>query len=231
MVQLLDAALAPSSRQTYAKAISSFISFCSTHSPNIPQFPASAANLASYITQMYSDGFAPTTMLSHLSALSYVHKLTGTPDHTQHFAIKKLITGAQKLDGRLDMRLPITPAVLGKLVHAVQFIAASEYLRLMLRSMFLLAFHAFLRIGEITVHGRNRRDTVVQLKDLTISSSELTLSMSHFKHNTSLRPVILSVSATHGQCCPVRALCRFMLVRGQVEGPLFAFADASPVWD
>ena len=44
----------------------------------------------------------------HMSVLSYVHKLAGMPDPAQHFIIKKLLAGAQKLSGKPDTRLPIS---------------------------------------------------------------------------------------------------------------------------
>ena len=89
--------------------------------------------------------------------------------------------------------------------------------------MFLLAFHAFLRIGEITVHSRTRSEYVIQLADVTISHSHIVLVLCHFKHTTSGRPVTLYISQTHNKYCPVQALSRFL------NGPLFAFANASPV--
>ena len=95
--------------------------------------------------------------------------------------------------------------------------------------MFLLAFHAFLRIGEITVHSRTRSEYVIQLADVTISHSHIVLVLCHFKHNTSGRPVTLHISQTQNKYCPVQALSRFLKVRGSFNGPLFAFANAYPV--
>ena len=151
------------------------------------------------------------------------------PDPTQHFVTKKLLAGAQKLPGKPDTRLPITPRVLCQIVDSTQFIASSAYLRYMLQSMFLLAFHAFLRIGEITVHSRTRSEFVIQLTDVTISHSHIVLVLCHFKHNTSGRPVTLHISQTHNKYCPVQALSRFPKVRGSFNGLLFAFANASPI--
>ena len=226
MNHLLTAALAPSSKRTYTTAITSYRNFCNAQFPNIAAFPASAALLASYVAYLYADGYAPTTMLTHMSALSYMHKITGSPDHTQQFVVKKLITGAQNLSGRQDTRLPITKSVLSKIVHAINFVASSEYIQLLLKSMFLLAFHAFLRIGEITVHGPQSRHSVIQLKDITVSSAELSVSITHFKHNISHRPVILAIAATHDPNCPVAAILKFLNVRGPVQGPLFSFDKA-----
>ena len=95
--------------------------------------------------------------------------------------------------------------------------------------MFLLAFHAFLRIWEITIHSRTRSDVSIQLGDVTISSTGIILVMSHFKHNTSGRPVTLSISHINDGYCPVHALSRFLKDSGPFKGPLFAFANASPV--
>ena len=99
----------------------------------------------------------------------------------------------------------------------------------MFQSMFLLSSHAFVFIGEITVHSKARHESVIQMTDVTISKSSLTLVMCHVKHNTSDRPVTLSISRTHGKYCPVLALSRFLRVRGTVQEPLYAFANASPV--
>ena len=99
----------------------------------------------------------------------------------------------------------------------------------MLQSMFLLAFHAFLRIGEITVHSRKKCDSVVQLGDASISDTGILLVISQFKHNASGRPVTLSILPTKDRYCPVHSLSQFLKVRGPVKGPMFAFANASPV--
>ena len=94
--------------------------------------------------------------------------------------------------------------------------------------MFLLAFHAFLRIGEITVHSRNKSDLVVQL-DVSISNTGSLLVMSQFKHNTSGHPVTLSILPTKDRYCPVNSLSQLLKVRGPAKGSLFAFTNASPV--
>ena len=73
----------------------------------------------------------------------------------------------------------------------------------MLQSMFVLAFHAFLRIGEITVHSRSRGESIVQLGDVTVSNTGIVLVMSHFKHDTSGRSVTLSISQINDGNCPV----------------------------
>ena len=121
----------------------------------------------------------------------------------------------------------ITTHVLGKIVQALKCVASSQYIQLLLKCMFLLAFRAFLRIGEITTHGN--QCYVVQFEDISIYLTGFSLTMSRFKRNSYRRPVTLSIAASGDECCPVAALKQFIQVRGQTPGPLFSFADASPV--
>ena len=46
------------------------------------------------------------------------------------------------------------------------------------------------------MHFRNKCDSVVQLGDVSVSDTCILLVMSQFKHNTSGRPVTLSILST-----------------------------------
>ena len=80
----------------------------------------------------------------------------------------------------------------------------------MLQNTYILAFHAVLRIGETTVHYIS--GSVTQLADIIISSSHVILVFCNLNHNTSRRPVTLSILSVDVQCCPVEALSLFTLV-------------------
>ena len=206
MTHLLNAAISDSKKQAYRRAILTYADFSKLHFPTYPIFLNSLGVLAAFIASLYSRHYAPATLMTYMSALSYIHKLAGKADPTQLFVIKKLLAGAQKLSGKPDTRLPISPSILHKIVDATQFIVSSTYLRNILQRMFLLAFDAFLRIREITVHSRSRGESIVQLGDVTISNTGVLLIMSHFKHNTSGRPVTLSISHTNDGHCQVQAV-------------------------
>ena len=79
------------------------------------------------------------------------------------------------------------------------------------------------------MHSRNKWDSVVQLGDVSISDTGILLVMLQFKHNTSGRTVTLSILSTRDRYCPVHSLLQFLKVHGPTKGPLFAFANASPV--
>ena len=192
MLRMLNAALSEGTKNAYKRSITSYVAFSRKLFPNCSVLPASTGVLATYIAILFSKHYVPATLMTYMSALTYIKKLSGMP--TQHSVITKLLAGAQKLAGKPDTRLLITPRVLCQIVDSTQFIASSDYLRYMLQSRFLLAFHAFLRIGEITVHSRTRSESVIQLADVTISHSHIVLVMCHIKHNTSGRPVTLLIS-------------------------------------
>ena len=61
-----------------------------------------------------------------------------------------MLCGARRLSASPDMRLPITLPVLKQLLDALPFVTYSFDQQQLFSAMFLLAFHAFLRIGEIT---------------------------------------------------------------------------------
>jgi hypothetical protein len=97
----------------------------------------------------------------------------------------------------------------------------------MLKAMFLLAFHAFLRIGEITTIGAGGSVVnVIHQENIHIVSTRLgaviSLTMHHFKHSTG-RPVTLRISSRTGEACPVEAVGKYMEMRGSNPGPFFVF--------
>ena len=95
MLRLLNAALTEGTRHAYKHAVTSFTAFSTTHFPASSVFPASIGALAAFVAHLFSQNYAPATLLTYMSALSYVHKLADMADPTQHFVIKKLLAGAQ----------------------------------------------------------------------------------------------------------------------------------------
>ena len=174
---------------------------------------------------------SPTTIATYVTALSYVNKILGAQDLTSSFIVKKLMAGLQRQGQAPDVRLPITIDILHKLVHAVRMIMPSCYQKCLYGSMFLLAFAAFLRIGEICPKTAKERNKVVQLDDCTFSESRdsVTVLIRNCKGNTSKTPFRITIQSNNsGAYCPVKALIDFIALRGLTPGPLFVFG-ALPV--
>ena len=100
--------------------------------------------------------------------------------------------------------------------------------------MFLVAFYGFFRVGELTVNGANLK-SLVHVQDLHFQFSNnvvtsATIVIEDFKHNTPRRPFSVFLErAERSTLCPVAYLQRYFSTRGATPGPLFCFADGSPV--
>jgi hypothetical protein len=66
------------------------------------------AVLALFVAHLYNKRYASSTVNTYVSALGYLHKLSGSADPTKVFYIMQMLKGYLKLGCRLDTRLPIT---------------------------------------------------------------------------------------------------------------------------
>ena len=139
-----------------------------------------------------------------------------------------------KLHSSPDVRLPITRSVLQDLVLALNHTNSSAFQRLLYQTMFLVAFYGFFRVGELTVNGANLK-SLVHVQDLHFQFSNnvvtsATIVIKDFKHNTTRRPFSVFLECAEGSTlCPVAYLQHYFSTRGATPGPLFCFADGSPV--
>jgi len=81
------------------------------------------------------------------------------------------------------------------------FDASSAYFRRLLQSMFLLTFHAYLRIGEIIVHS----DTIMATPSFNFPMLLLVIQ--------ALFCQLVTISQTSDAYCPVHALSQFLKLR------------------
>lgn len=140
--------LSQSTLSAYKSAFVTYRDFINMHfGSGVNPLPPSPQHLSAFITNCFLRKLAASLTRTLVSSLSFIFQLGGFQDITQHFIIK---IGFQKCKPSLDPRLPITPAILIQLVNALQHTSSSAFLRCLLRAMFILAFCAFLQVGEIT---------------------------------------------------------------------------------
>ena len=96
--------------------------------------------IALFIAYLFEEGKSPNTISTYLAALSYYLKFKGKPDITNNFIINKLVNGDKRLAAGPDIRRPITVTVLGHLLQALAHVTNAYYQKIMLETMFLLAF-------------------------------------------------------------------------------------------
>ena len=106
----------------------------------------------------------------------------------------------------------------------------------MVRAMYLLAFHAFLRIGEMSATRSGTTQHILQLSDVEFVSekqsevSKLIVTFRTYKHSKLTSPFKLEISKNHDtKPCPVHTLQKYVSLRSSLQGNLFIFSDNCPV--
>lgn len=154
MNELLHSAITEESRNTYKRAWSTYVEFCSEFGGSRDSLlPVSLNHLALFISYLSPRKFASSTILTYVSAVSYVHKLANFADPTKTFLVQKLLAAHSKLHSSPDIRFPITRSVLERLVLALNHTNSSAFQILLYQTMFLVAFYGFFRVGELTAKG------------------------------------------------------------------------------
>lgn len=99
--------------------------------------------------------------------------------------------------------------------------------------MFLTAFYALLRLGEISTT-KTGANNVVKLDNVTFSyeASHLksaTIVLEHFKHSRGKAAKIVLNRSDANSLCPVRTLFKYIRTLTKQKGPLFRFQSGCPV--
>lgn len=131
--------------------------------------------------------------------------------------------------------MPITPTILLKIILSLPHVTNSAFIKALLHAMYVLAFSAFLRVGEITKTGKlNQHFLLVKHINFTACPNQensIELTIPHCKH--SIRPTSLQISRNleNPLLCPVRAVQYFMQIRKHTSPneALFSFMDGNPV--
>ena len=146
----MHGSLEKSSKDSYRRVFAFYKEFMLLYFPQEMVFPASLENLTLFIAYCFQKKLASSTVLTYMSAISFLLQLGGYEDLTGHVIISKALRGYHKEKAAKDSRLPITPSIVKGSCQSLPKTCSSRFLQLMLHAMYLLAFHAFLRIEEIS---------------------------------------------------------------------------------
>ena len=221
--QYILASLAPSSRILYAKSAMRLRDFAVSLETPIIWVPAPVSLICTFIVHLLETGLAPPTILSTLSAISFFHKLFHFEDPTTDLLVKRIVIGAQKTHPSSEERVPITIPILHTLCDSCIEVTSTAYAATLLRAAYLLMFHAFLCVGEVTSSRNN-----IEWSPLTMLPDSATITFHRAKHLVG-PPISVSVPSEVGQYCPVANLRRYLNMRGESPGPLFCYPDCHAI--
>ena len=191
------------------------------------ELPLDPSLVALFIGYLANKGIKASTLYTQLSALAYVHKMFNIDSSTSLPFILNIVRGYHKLNNQPDTRLPITIPLLVKLVMSLPYVCDSAYLIALMKCMYLTAFFACLRIGEITMRGQNK-ESLIHLRHLTVDEVSFQLRFNKFKHSQGTFHTV-QVSKQKAPICPMEAMSTYLKHRGQHPGPLFIVSNCTPV--
>lgn len=193
-------------------------------------FPVSIHTISLYIAHLFERGLAHSTILSYNSAMSYWHKVKNVCDPTDSFFVIKILQGIKRERPSFDCRLPITQHILNRLVIALDLTCSNLYYRTMYKTMYLLAFYAFLRLGEITQSSVKVKGHCLQISNIFMERDKFTVLFYSFKHSIPGKTCKIMVKCQEDErLCPVKHMQMFLRMRGQINGNLFCHLHGKPI--
>ena len=119
-------------------------------------------------------------------------------------------------------------------MNALLFVIQNVDNQLLLKSMFALAFYAFLRIGEITTKNNLDGSKVLQVSNVSFNAEDkdingLSIVITNYKHSDLHAKTIFTPREIGNAACPVKAVHNYLSTSGHTKGSLFQIRCGSPV--
>ncbi|CAG2188983.1 unnamed protein product [Mytilus edulis] len=212
MNHLLRNSLAPSTQKAYLHSMDIFVKFRESHGFS-DVWPIPLDDLTSFIVYMFRKKLSHSTVSGYISGLSYFNKINNLEDNTQKFVVRKLIEGIKRLGGpnQKDTRLPITRDILEKLLRSLAVICKNGYETKLFMTSFSLAFHGFMRVGEITVDCKNKQMHTVKFENIKLCDARLEVLLTSSKTDQFGSGTTIVISKQKNKnVCPVQIMANFM---------------------
>lgn len=166
-------------------------------------FTIAVTDVCNLIAFLFASHYSSNSIASHLSAISYIHEILNIHYPTQAFVAKKILKGCQSLNPSKDSQLSITPEILQKILNALEHTVSTFLHRCLLKALFQLSFHAFLRLGEITTKSPTSAHKVLQRSDVQFEYKDSVLRdvqivKKEFKTNKNHTLIVISLQANGG---------------------------------
>ena len=196
-------------------------------------WPIPVPNIITFISYLSLNNFAPSTVSTYISGLSYHHKLRGLLDPTKLFLVQKTLEGLRRKVGKVqDVRSPITFEILNKIILALPHVCSSSYESQLFAASFTLAFFAFLRVSEFTIPNTNNvSDSALFRSDISMDTSSLNVRIRKSKTDQlGLSTTISIQKSSNKSICPITNMSRYLSQRPTTKSPfLFVHFNGQPL--
>lgn len=196
-------------RSEYARDWKQFTRWCAAAGRQA--LPASTETVSLYITDRLGQGSAIASVIRYASAINSLHRaklLKGPADR----AVWVLIKGAQRVRGEWPKgKTPLTVEQLRSICAGMADSADPWQVRN--HAVLVLAFGSALRRCNLVA---------LDLEDLEITPAGVLLDIKKAKEDQESKGRVVAVArGERAATCPVRAMERWLAVRGKAPGPLF----------
>ena len=197
--------------------------------------------LVLYVGYMAGSGLKSTTIKSYISAIRKVLTIDGYEWSDQKLLLNSLTRACHLINDRVRNKLPIQNGLLEMLLFELERVyEAQNYLEIMYKSLYSMAYYGLFRVGELT-----SGDHPIRAKDIHSAGNKdkFTIYLHSSKtHGRQSRPQCIKIEGNlyldgernaSSRCFDPYELTRdYLLTRGDYEHldePLYIFQDRSPV--
>lgn len=142
-----------------------------------------------------------------------------------------MLEGLRRTKGAKDQRLPITAEILTKIINKLSSICSSLYETRLFTAAYTLAYHGFLRVGELVYTKQGQTHQILSLDNVQILKDGnfqfIRLHLQHSKCDQVGKGTTIDICQTDSQICPVKHLRSYLALRPNLIGPLFCHFDGS----
>jgi hypothetical protein len=210
---LLEGSMALNTLNSYRTGLASYEKFLSVQGLE-NKWPSSTDNITHFIAYLSLQGLSFRTAQLYTSAIGYKCKVSGYPDVTQHFVVRKVLKGLTRLKIKADIRLPITTVILNKLVSVLPGICYNKYEDKMFKAAFTLSFWGLLRIGEIALSKGNNAGQILAVDDVKLTLDKLVIHLRFSKTDQAGKGVSIEIPKITGSTmCPFLNVSEYLAIR------------------
>ena len=213
----------------YTKCWNNFRSYAQLCNITIA-LPFSEDNVAKYVTSLWRSGLKTSSSKTHLSAISYVHRIHNVYDPCQSFFVKQVIKGTARSQKKSKPKLrPISRELLHDMIDIIPHLYSKKYDQLVWKALLSLSYYFCLRAGEAVISNCGTHTLSFEEVSLDEASGEISIRFKSYKHCHDPSTTYVISAIKNCGFCPVKTFSNYCKVRTTQEGPIFIDANDKPI--
>ena len=199
---LLQQSIADSTTGNYQRSWRKLHQFCKEELGKDAPIPVDVDTAALFLSDLHRQGYAVSTISTHMAALSYIHKLNNWPDPSASFLMKSRMNSAYD-------------KAMYHALFLLQFHSCARIGELVISGQ---NTRNVLQLDQVGFQRKPQSD-----------KQQLTLDFMSYKHSKIVESEVKILEPLTGPFCPVQAVQQYIRRRGNASGPLFLSSSGQPI--